>query len=111
MAHLDISAGEIPGYVVSKKVRNMAGYNRQGGRVGALALFSIVTLTACNGPNQEAGREQGTAPVTAPREPSSGSGPKDRNGDVAARQSAHGPAVRAGPAGAVKAQYRNTREP
>src|SRR3546814_19246637 len=65
MAHLDISEGEIPGYVVSKKVRNMAGYNRKGGRVGALALFSIVALTACNGPNQEAGREQDTASANA----------------------------------------------
>src|SRR3546814_17218019 len=88
MAHLDISAGEIPGYVVSKKVRNMAGYNRKGGRGGALALFSIVALTACNGPNQEAGRAQDKASAHARGEPYNGSGPNERIGEVRDRGAA-----------------------
>src|SRR3546814_1010893 len=104
MAHLDISAGEIPGYVVSKKVRNMAGYNRKGGRVGALALFSIVALTACNGPNQEAGREQDKASATARGEPYSGSGPNERLGEVRDRAAAAEKNVRDAAADALKAQ-------
>jgi hypothetical protein len=107
MAHPDISAGEIPGYVVSKKVRNMAGYNRKGGRVGALALFSIVALTACNGPNQEAGREQDKASATARGEPYSGSGPNERIGEVRDRAAAAEQNVRDAAADALKAQGRN----
>src|SRR3546814_18151882 len=111
MAHLDISAGEIPGYVVSKKVRNMAGYNRQGGRVGALALFSIVALTACNGPNQEAGREQDKASATARGEHYSGSGPNERIGEERDRAAADEQNVWEAAADALKARGRNPEAP
>src|SRR3546814_15905682 len=104
MAHLDISAGEIPGYVVSKKVRNMAGYNRKGGRGGALALFSIVALTACNGPNQQAGREQDKASATDRGEPYRGSGPNERIGEVRDRRAAAEQTVRDAAAEAPKVQ-------
>src|SRR3546814_11076425 len=73
----------------------------------ALALFSIVALTACNGPNQEAGREQDKASATARGEPYSGSGPNERIGEVRDRAAAAEQNVRDAAADALKAQGRN----
>src|SRR3546814_7867248 len=88
----------------------MAGYKRKGGRVGALALFSIVALTACNGPNQKAGREQDKASATARGEPYSGSGPNERVGEVRDRAAAAEQNVRDAAADAITAQGRKDRK-
>src|SRR3546814_20832256 len=73
----------------------------------ALALFSIVALTACNGPNQEAGREQDKASATARGEPYSGSGPNERLVEVRDRAAAAEQNVRDAAADALKEQGRN----
>src|SRR3546814_1697779 len=77
----------------------------------ALALFSIVALTACNGPNQEADREQDKASATARGEPYSGSGPNERIGEVRDRAAAAEQNVRDAAADALKRSEEHTSEP